>query len=91
MWIGTNNLNSNHSAKCIAESVVEKALVLKSEKHDISLSTIVLRKVSLKNKVNEVNDHLKKTKILLIDHSNSTKQSHIIRTRTNPFGIYPYR
>lgn len=39
---GTNKLNSNDSAEFIAESIVEKAMMSKSEKHDLSLPSIAL-------------------------------------------------
>ena len=36
LYVGKNNLNYNDSAKCIAESVVEKSMVLQSDKHDVT-------------------------------------------------------
>ena len=84
---GTNKLNSNDSAEFIAESIVEKTMMSKSEKHDLSLPSIALRKDSLKNKANKVNDHLKELcqekSILLIDHLNSIKQRYINRSQIN--------
>ena len=41
LHVGTNNLNSTtDSAKCIAESIVEKAMVLKSDTHDVIANCI---------------------------------------------------
>ena len=55
--VGTNDLISNNSAKCIAESIIEKAVYLKNDKHDVSISSIVLRKDNLKDKVDEVSNN----------------------------------
>ena len=73
LHVGTNDLISNNSAKCIAESIIEKAVYLKNDKHDVSISSIALRKDNLKNKVDEVNNNLKEmcteNNIFLIDHT----------------------
>ena len=85
--VGTNNLNSNVSARCIAESIVEKAMILKNEKHDVSISSILLRKDNLKSKADDVNNILKEIceekNIFLIDHSKSIKQRHINRSKVH--------
>ena len=87
LHLGTNDLISNNSAKCIAESIIEKAVYLKNDKHDVSISSIVLRKDNLKNKVDEVNNNLKEMctekNIFLIDHSKSIKQRHINRSKVH--------
>ena len=85
LHVGTNDLISNNSAKCIAESIIEKAVHLKNDKHGVSISSIVLRKDNLKNKVDEVNNNLEEMcaekNIFLIDHLKSIKQRHINRSK----------
>ena len=63
--------------------IIDLATELKSEKSDVSISTIVMRadKPELNRKGNEVNTHLKEKcqekNFFLIDHSNRIKASHL--------------
>ena len=68
-------------------SIIEKVVYLTDDKHDVSISSIVLRKDNLKNKVAEVNNNLKEMctekNIFLIDYSKSIKQRHINRSKVH--------
>lgn len=85
LHVGTNNLNSTEPAIDIAQSIIKQALTLKNEKHDVSVSSIILRKDNWNNKAIEVNENLKELceekNIFFIDHSNSIKQRHLNRSR----------
>ena len=83
LHVGTNDLGSDKSAIEIAESIVNLACQLKNEKHDVSVSTIVLRAddKKLNDKGIEVNVHLKELckekNIFLIDHAKKIKAQHL--------------
>ena len=55
---GTNDLSSERAASQIARSIIELALILKSEDNKISMSLIVPRNDNLNNKSNEENSCL---------------------------------
>ena len=80
---GTNDISSEKSSMESAESIINLACQLKSEIHDVSVSTIILRTDD--KKLNEkgigVNLHLldlsKEKNIFLIDNSRKIKAQHI--------------
>ena len=59
LHVGTNDLNTSKTAESIATSIVEQAITIKDDHHDVSLSNIVIRKDNLKKKAEEVNSYLK--------------------------------
>ena len=61
LHVGTNDLSSDKSPHEIAESIINLACQLKNEKHDVSVSTIILRTDDkiLNEKGIEVNSYLK--------------------------------
>ena len=83
LHVGTNYLSSDKSPYEIAESIINLACQLKKEKHDVSVSTIVLRTDDkiLKEKGIEVNSYLKelckKKNIFLVDNSKNIKAQHL--------------
>ena len=58
--VGTNELNSNRPPDEIAKAIIDFASEMKSEKSDISISSIIMRadKPELNKKGSEVNHHL---------------------------------
>ena len=56
LHIRTNELKSSKIASQISRSVIDLALSLKSETNTVTMSLIVLRKDSLNNKAQEVNN-----------------------------------
>ena len=59
LHVGTNDLNTSKTAESIATSIVEQAITVKDDHHDVSLSNIVIRRDNLKKKAEEVNSYLK--------------------------------
>ena len=41
--VGTNNLKSEITSQCVAESVIDLAVSLKNDKREVSISNIVVR------------------------------------------------
>ena len=82
LHVGTNDLSSVKSPHEIAESIMNLACQLKNEKHDVSVSTIILRTDDeiLNEKGIEVNSYLKelcqKKSIFLVDNSKKIKAQH---------------
>ena len=78
LHVRTNCLNSTKTAESVATSIVEQAITIKDDHHDVSVSDIVIRKDHLKKKAEEVDSYLKelcmKKNIFLIDHSKSIRQ-----------------
>ena len=74
LHVGTNDLSSDKSPHEIAESIINLACQLKNEKHDVSVSTIVLRTDDkiLNLKGIEVNSYLKE-----LDNSKKIKAQHL--------------
>ena len=54
-----NDVPSNKTAKCIAESILSLAKEVKASKLDVSISSIILRNDNWNNKVMEVNSYFK--------------------------------
>lgn len=83
--IDTNNVPSEKSAKDIAKSTVDLAMLVKLHSCDVSVFSITVGKDKDQIKVKEVNDHLsvlfKGRKIVLFDHSKSIKSKHLNKTR----------
>ena len=59
LHVGINDLNTSKTAESIATSIVEQAITIKDDHHDVSLSNIVIRRDNLKKKAEEVNSYLK--------------------------------
>ena len=61
LHVGTNDLNSNRPPDKITKTITDLASELKSEKSDVSISSILMRadKLELNKKGGEVNHHLK--------------------------------
>ena len=80
---GTNDLSSDKSPHEIPESKINLTCQLKNEKHDVSVSTIILRTDDkiLNEKGIEVNSYLKelckKKNIFLADNSKKIKAQHL--------------
>ena len=83
--IDTNNVPSEKSAKDIAKSTVDLAMLVKLHSCDVSVFSITVGKDKDQIKVKEVNDHLsvlfKGRNIVLFDHSKSIKSQHLNKTR----------
>ena len=81
LHVGTNDLGSDKSPSEIGESMVNLACQLKNEKHDISVSTIIIRadEKKLNDKGIQVNLHLKELckEYFLIDHAKKIKVQHL--------------
>ena len=61
LHVGTNDLNSNRPPDQITKTIIDLASELKSEKSDVSISSIIMRadKLELNKMGSEVNHHLK--------------------------------
>ena len=83
LHVGTNDLCLDRSPELIAKSIIDLALALKSESHDVSVSNIIVRNDSdiLNKKECEVNAILmelcKEKNIYLIDSSKKIKPQHL--------------
>ena len=83
LHVGTNDLCLDRSPELIAKSIIDLALTLKSESHDVSVSNIIVRNDSdtLSKKGCEVNAILmelcKEKNIYLIDNSKKIKLQHL--------------
>ena len=79
LLVGTNDLSSDKSPHEIAESVINLACQIKNEKHDVSVSTNILRTDDkiLNEKGIEVNSYFKelckKKNIFQVDKSKKIK------------------
>ena len=83
LHVGTNDLCLDRSPEVIAKSIIDLALTLKSESHDVSVSNIIVRNDNdtLNKKRYEVNVVLmelcKEKNIYLIDNSKKIKSQHL--------------
>ena len=83
LHVGTNDLSANKSPLETANEIINLACKLKTESHDVSVSTIILRgdNKKLNEKGCEVNSHLKELckekNIYLIDNSKKIKLQHL--------------
>ena len=83
LHVGTNDLCLDRSPELIAKYIIDLALTLKSESHDVSVSNIIERNDSdtLNKKGCEVNAILmelcKEKNIYLIDNSKKIKPQHL--------------
>ena len=83
LHVETNDLGSDKSPTEIGESIVNLVCQLKNEKHDVSVSTIIIRAddKKLNDKGIQVNLHLKELckekNIFLIDHAKKIKVQHL--------------
>ena len=89
LHVGINDLNSNRPPDETAKNIIDLALIseLKSEKSDVSMSSIIMRRIKIKlnKKGSEVNHHLKEMcnikNFFLIDHRKKIKASHLHSSR----------
>ena len=85
LHVGTNDLCLDRSPELIAKSIIDLALTLKSESHNVSVSNIIVRNDSetLNKKGFELNAVLmelrKEKNIYLIDNSKKIKTQILIR------------
>ena len=83
LHVGTNDLPSNKSPEEIARSITDLATSIKNEKHDVSISNIIIRAddKKLEEERCEVNSFLgklcKEKNFYLIDHSTRIKRNHL--------------
>ena len=83
LHFGTSDLNSNRPPDEIAKTIIDLASELKSEKSNVSISSIMMRadKPEFNEKGSEVNHHLKemcnRKNFFLTDHSKKIKASHL--------------
>ena len=83
LHVGTNDLCLDRSPELIAKSIIDLALTLKSESHDVSVSNIIVRndRDTLNKKGCEVNAILmelcKEKNIYVIDNSKKIKPQHL--------------
>ena len=83
LHVGTNDLSSDKSPEEIARSITILATSIKNEKHDVSISNIIIQAddKKLEEKRCEVNSFLgklcKEKNFYLIDHSTRIKRNHL--------------
>ena len=83
LHVGTNELLSDKSPEEIARSITDLATSIKNEKHDVSISNIIIPAddKKLEEKRCEVNSFLgklcKEKNFYLIDHSTRIKRNHL--------------
>ena len=83
LHVGTNDLLSDKSSEEIARSIIDLATSIKNEKHDVSISKIIIQAddKKLEEKRCEVNRFLgklcKEKNYYLIDHSTRIKRNHL--------------
>ena len=82
LQVGTIDLSSNKSPEEIARSITDLATSIKNEKHDVSISNIIIRaddkKLEGKRcKVNSFLGKLCKKNFYFIDHSTRIKRNHL--------------
>ena len=84
LHIGTNDLNSDRPSNLEAKSIVDLAIILKSNSQNVSISNIIMRNEHFNETVMEVNDYLKlfciEINIFLIGHSKSIHSRDINRS-----------
>ena len=80
-FVGTNDLDSEHQPDLIAESMANVAATLKSEKHEVTISNIMIRNSRFETKANKVNEPLRKMcyerNFFLIDNLKTLKQKYL--------------
>ena len=83
LHVGTNDLSSDKSLEETARSIIHLAPSIKDEKHDVSISNIIIRAddKKLEEKRCEVNSFLgklcKEKNFYLTDHSTRIKRNHL--------------
>ena len=83
LHFGTNDLCLDRSPELIAKSIIDLALTLKNESHDVSVSNIIVRNDSdtLNKKGYEMNavlmEMFREKNIYLIDNSKKVKPQHV--------------
>ena len=89
LQVGTIDLSSNKSPEEIARSIIDLATSIKNEKHDVSISNIIIRAddKKLEEKRCEVNSFLgklcKEKNFYLIDRSTRIKRKHLKKGKLN--------
>ena len=83
LHVGTNDLSSEKPPEERATSIIDLATLIKNEKHDVSISNIIIQAddKKLEEKRCEVNSFLgklcKEKNYYLIDHSTRIKRNHL--------------
>ena len=88
LHIGTNDITkASKFEELIAEEILELALKLKSETHEVSISNVIVRRGKWSAKVQKLNEHLKQLcrryNFFLKDNCKFIKIRHL-----NKIGIY---
>ena len=89
LHVGTNDLSSDKSPEEIARSITDLATSIKNEKHDVSISNIIIRAddKKLEEERCEVNSFLgklcKEKNFYLIDRSTRIKRKHLKKGKLN--------
>ena len=89
LHVGTNDLCLDRSPELIAKPIIDLALTLKNESHDVSVSNTIVRNDidTLNKKGCEVNAVLmemcRERNIYLIDNSKKVKPQHINKGKLN--------
>ena len=93
LHVGTNELDSDRSPDPTAKSIVDVASSLETDKHEVTILSIITRNDRFMGKANEANKRLielcfEKT-FLLVGHSNILKSQHLneSKLRLNRRGI----
>ena len=85
--VGTKDVLSNKTAKCIAESILSLSKEVKASKLDVSVSSIILRNDNWNNKVMEVNSYLmdlcESNDISFINNATINPKRHLNSSRLN--------
>ena len=86
--VETNDILSNKTAKCIAESILSLAKEMKASKLDVSISSIILRNDNWNSKVMEVNSYLnnfcESSDIPFISNTTINPKKHLNSSRLEP-------
>ena len=83
LHVGTNDLSSEKPPEERATSIIDLATLIKNEKHDVSISNIIIQAddKKLEEKRCEVNSFLgklcKEKNYYLVDHSTRIKRNHL--------------
>ena len=83
LHVGPNDLSSEKSSEEIARSIIDLAISIKNEKHDVSISNIIIRAddKKLEKKRCDVNSLLgklcKEKNYYILDHSTIIKRNHL--------------
>lgn len=86
LHVGTNNLSSQDPEN-IANDVINVAHKLKNEKHDVTVSSLIVRSDKFKEKVKKVNALLEvlcaNNNMHFLDHSNTISEKHLNKSKVH--------